>query len=187
MQINLTKCTEIVPGVFKKTNKTFYVKDKINGKIVRCNKEKIDNLVAKYGSIENVGNNFTTKQTAKKSIPRHNKKNLIRSSAQSIEATLINDDSKKVATFTSVPVNQMGSKIVYNFEEAKYKHGFIFILKLNEKLFHPTAKSFKEVKVRMFNGHTKETYDAVYDKEEDYYCILDCDASLQLLSIEIEH
>jgi len=183
MNIDLTKCTEIVPGVFKKTDKTFYVKDTTTGKIVYCNKEKIDKLVTKYGSIENVGKEFTTKKTTKKPMA----KNLVKSSPQSIEAILINDNGEKVATFTSTPVNQDGNKILYKFEDAKFKHGFIFILKLNEKLFHPDTKSFKEVKVTFFNGHTEEIYDAVYDKEEDYYCVLDCDASLQLLSIEIEH
>jgi hypothetical protein len=183
MKVDLTKCTEIVPGVFKKTNKTFYVKDTATGKIVSCNKEKIDKLVAKYGSIEKVGKEFTAKKPAKKSIA----KNLIRSSPQSIEAVLINDNGEKVATFTSAPVNQEGSNVLYTFEDAKFKHGFIFVLKLNEKLFHPDTKSFKEVKVKLFNGHTEETYDAVYDKEMDYYCILDCDAAIQLLSVHIEH
>ena len=188
MKVDLSKCKELTPGVFQKTGKTFYVKDAVTGKLLYCNQEKISKLVAKYGSIENVGKQHTAKKTTKTAKKENGtKKDLVRSSAQAIEAVLINDSGEKVATFSSAPVSQEGNKILYSFDDAKFKHGFIFVLKLNEKLFHPTTKSFKEVKVKLFNGHTEETYDAVYDPEEDYYCVLDCDAAVQLLSIAIEH
>ena len=186
MKVDLSKCTEISSGVFQKTNKTFYVKDCKTGKIIYCNKEKIDALVAQYGSIENVGKKFTSKKIKTKPAKVERKKP-IKSSSKMIEAKLFNDSGKIVASFISTPATKNKSAVLYSFENAKFDHQFIFVIKINDKLSHPKTKNFKEVKVTLFNGKTEEIYDAIYDHDADCYCVLDCDAAVQLKSIHIEH
>ena len=46
---------EIAPGVFKKTDKTFYLKCTQTGKMLFCADWRLKKLVEKYGSLEEVG------------------------------------------------------------------------------------------------------------------------------------
>ncbi len=48
---------EIAPGVFKKTDKTFYLKCVATGKLLFCADWRLKKLVEKYGSLEEVGKN----------------------------------------------------------------------------------------------------------------------------------
>lgn len=49
---------EIAPGVFQKNPKTFYIKCAISGELLYCCKERLEKLVAKYGSLEKLGANY---------------------------------------------------------------------------------------------------------------------------------
>jgi len=118
------------------------------------------------------------KEVSTKNIPKT-------SFVKSISATLINDSGNNIAIFKSSQAKREKNKIVYTFRNAKFNQEFIFIVKLNKKLFGELDNVPREIKIKFFNGKAEYTYGAVYDKESDYYCILDGYAVIQLLAIEI--
>jgi hypothetical protein len=175
--------TELVPGVFVSDTSSYYVRDSKTGKKELCKKEAVEKLIKQYGSIEELGRRYISPKT---SYPKPPKKTILKSAPEKIEITLLNDSGEAVKKFVSNQVRQQSNTIVYSFDHSEFDHCFIYVIKVDLPLKHPKNK-VKEVKARFFNGQTQEVYEAVYDKETDSYCILDSDATRQIISIEIEH
>lgn len=64
--VDLATVTQIVPGIFKKNDKTFYIRCKINGTLHYCNKERLDKLVLRYKTIEALGIGYISREANEK-------------------------------------------------------------------------------------------------------------------------
>jgi len=61
MDIDITKMEEIAVGVYKKNEKTFYIKCTVNKTLHYCNKARLDKLIKKLGSIEKIGATYISR------------------------------------------------------------------------------------------------------------------------------
>lgn len=61
VKVNMEKCTELVPGVLKKNEKTFYIQCSVNKTWHYCNKDRLNRLIAKRGNIEEVGKTYVSR------------------------------------------------------------------------------------------------------------------------------
>lgn len=61
MDIDRSKLTEIVPGIFQKNEKTFYIECSINKTLHYCAKARLDKLIKKHGSLEAVGTSYISR------------------------------------------------------------------------------------------------------------------------------
>lgn len=50
---------ELSPGLVKKSDTVFYVKDSVTGEWLYCSNKRLDRLVAKYGTQADVGAKYT--------------------------------------------------------------------------------------------------------------------------------
>lgn len=61
MEIDRSKLTEIAPGVFQKNEKTYYIECCLKGTLHYCNKERLDKLVKKVGTLAVLGSTYMSK------------------------------------------------------------------------------------------------------------------------------
>jgi len=79
IQIEKKNLTEIVPGIWKKNQKTFYIECKVNHTLHYCNADRLEKLRKKHGSLEIVGTTYISRD-AKRSDPTNQKSTKITSS-----------------------------------------------------------------------------------------------------------
>ena len=60
-EIDRSTLEEIASGIFKKNEKTFYIECSLKGTLHYCNKERLDKLVKKVGSLEVLGSTYMSK------------------------------------------------------------------------------------------------------------------------------
>ena len=68
VQVDLSTCTELAPGVYQKNIKTYYIICSQSGVICYCNDVRLEKLKLKYGSLIAIGQKYISreaKQTAK--------------------------------------------------------------------------------------------------------------------------
>lgn len=61
MAVNLEDLEIVCPGVYKKNNNTFFIQCNVNGTLHYCIKERLDKLIKKHGTVEAVGQNYTSR------------------------------------------------------------------------------------------------------------------------------
>lgn len=61
-EINRADLVEIVPGVYKKNEKTFFIECSVNKTLHYCAAARLEKLKAKAGSLEEVGTSYISKE-----------------------------------------------------------------------------------------------------------------------------
>ena len=61
IDVDRSKLTLVVPGVWKKNDKTYYIECSVNGTLHYCIKDRLDKLVTKQGSMEAVGSSYISR------------------------------------------------------------------------------------------------------------------------------
>lgn len=69
MDIDITKCTELVPGIMQKNENTYFIRCKAAGTWHYCNKVRLLKLIEKHGSAEMVGANYISRASKEESKP----------------------------------------------------------------------------------------------------------------------
>lgn len=65
IKVNKADLEEITPGVWKKNDKTFYIQCSVLGTFHYCIKARLDKLVSKHGSLEEVGRTYISREAKK--------------------------------------------------------------------------------------------------------------------------
>ena len=61
MTMQMEKCKELAPGVFQRSKLMYFLKCTVKGTYHIFTKARIDALVAKYGSLEEVGKKYVSR------------------------------------------------------------------------------------------------------------------------------
>lgn len=66
MSVDIKQLNEVVPGVRKKNEKTYYIQCSVEGTLHYCNADRLEKLIKKYGSLEAVGTGYKSRNANQK-------------------------------------------------------------------------------------------------------------------------
>lgn len=96
IEVDKSKLIQIVPGVWQKNEKTYYIVCSVLGTFHYCIKDRLDKLVAKQGSLEAVGANYISRDAKQSKKPEPSDETAINISAEEAKRIMLDSPPKFV-------------------------------------------------------------------------------------------